>query len=115
MLSCLRLICLTCMSVGARIPDGFRRRNWRQEADWNEMKRKPVSQTKWGKLAVRLARMKNGQSFRIDSARYGRKKDVFRFAREIRNGLNGHNRILLIRRTVAVVGRFIAIKRVGDW
>jgi hypothetical protein len=79
------------------------------------MKRKPVSQTKWGKFAVRLAKLENGQSFRIDPARYGRENDVFRFAREIRNGLNGHNRVVLIRRAVAVVGRVIEIKRVGDW
>lgn len=79
------------------------------------MKRKPVSQTKWGKFAVRLARLKNGQSFRIDPARYGRENDGFKFAREIRSGLYGHNRVVLVRRTVAVVGKFIEIKRVGDW
>jgi hypothetical protein len=79
------------------------------------MKRKPLSQTKWRKFAVRLAKLKNGQSFRIDPARYGRQNNVFRFAREIRNGLNGHNRVMLIRRTVAVRGRLIEIKRYGDW
>jgi hypothetical protein len=79
------------------------------------MKRKPISETKWGKFDRRLANLKIGQSFRIDPARYGRKDDALGFAREIRNGLNGHNCFMLIRRSVTVRGRFIEIKRVGYW
>jgi len=79
------------------------------------MKRKPISQTKWGKFARRLAKLKTGHSFRIDPARYGHKDDAFGFARDIRTGLNGHNCCMLIRRSVTVRGRFIEIKRVGSW
>jgi len=79
------------------------------------MKHKPVSQTKWGKFARRLAKLQTGQSFRIDPARYGRKNDAIGFAREIRNGLNGHSCCMLIRRSVTVRGGLIEIKRVGDW
>jgi hypothetical protein len=62
-----------------------------------------------------LARLKTGQSFRIDPARYGLKDDAKGFARNIRNGLNGHNCCMLIRRSVTVRGRFIEIRRVGSW
>ena len=79
------------------------------------MKGKPTAQTKWGKFARRLAKLKTGESFLIDPARYGRKDDRLRFAREIRNGLNGHKCCMLIRRSVTVRGSFIEIKRVGDW
>ena len=79
------------------------------------MKRKPMSRTNWGKFARRLSKVKTGQSFRIDPARYGRKDDALRFARQIRNGLNGHNFCMLIRRSVTLRGRFIEIKRVGNW
>jgi len=79
------------------------------------MKRKPISQTKWGKFARRLAKLKTGRSFRIEPARYGRKDDALRFAREIRNGLNGHSCCMLIRRSVTLRGSFIEIKRVGSW
>jgi hypothetical protein len=79
------------------------------------MEHKPISRTKWGKFARRLAKLKTGQSFRIDPARYGRRDDALRFARQIRNGLNGHNCCMLIRRSVTLRGRFIEIKRVGNW
>jgi hypothetical protein len=79
------------------------------------MKRKPISETKRGKFARRLAKLKTGQSFRIDPARYSRKDDALGFARNIRNGLNGHNCCMPIRRSVTVPGRLIEIKRVGSW
>jgi len=76
---------------------------------------KPVSQTKWGKFARRLAKLKTGQSFRVAPVRFGRQDEAFGFVREIRTGLNGHNCCMLIRRSVIVRVRSIEIKRVGSW
>ena len=58
----------------------------------------------------RVAKLKGRESIVLE-----REGDLTEKARKIRNGLNGINGCVLVRRTIKVVGGKIVIARVGTW